>query len=58
MVPATFQGSAGPGDFKHHHVRLGAADTAALLNAANALFRAGPARPGAGQCIYGNEPLF
>ena len=58
VVPAGFQGSAGPGDYKHHHVRLGAADTHALLDAADALFRAGPARPGAGQCVYANEPLF
>ena len=58
VVQATFQGSAGPGDFKHHHVRLGAADTAALLGTAAALFRAGPARPGAEQCVYANEPLF
>ncbi|KAK9842529.1 hypothetical protein WJX81_004633 [Elliptochloris bilobata] len=58
VVQATFEGSAGPGDFKHHHVRLGAADAAALLDAAAALFRAGPACPGAGQCVYANEPLF
>lgn len=57
VVPADFPGSAGAGDFKHHHVRLGA-DAGPLLDAAAALFRAGPARPGAGQCVYGNEPLF
>ncbi len=56
-MPADFEGSAGAGDFKHHHVRLGA-DAGPLLDAAAALFRAGPARPGAGQCVYGNEPLF